>query len=76
MVRLIPGLRMLGELSQDGHWTPSTTDSDLVFPECLPAMSRDPVHYVVPFELEPGRYSLCVTIRPSADGCGPFEVRH
>lgn len=75
LILLIPSLRLLGALSQDGRWTPSTTGRDLVFPECLPAMSGDPVHFVVPFELKPGRYSLCVTIRSSVDGCGPFEVR-
>lgn len=62
---------IVGIVAKDGRLTPGP---DITLPGCIGKTTDEALTYVVPDELDDGRYILCVSDELTRDGCATFTV--
>lgn len=62
---------IVGIVAKDGRLTPGP---DITLPGCIGKTTDEALTYVVPDELDDGRYILCVSDELTRDGCATFSV--
>lgn len=62
---------MIGQILQSGEFK---RGPDVTWLACLPPASADPIAYVLPADVDPGPYLLCVNDRWSTTGCAQITI--
>ncbi len=61
-------------LGTNGQWQDGGPGTSTIAPACGGETTRASTGYMVPAELVPGTYVLCLTEEPVEAGCGSFTM--